>query len=1052
VLGRLFIPLTCLGLLGIGVSALGPGPKKLVPKKEKLDFNRDIRPIIDKCLTCHGRDPKAVMAGLRIDKREVATAKLADGKIAIVPGHPEQSELVRRIYSTDPDVIMPPPSSNKILTPDEKATLKEWIAEGAEYKPHWAFVPPVRWPLPAVQDKNWPRNPIDSFVLAKMEDNGLEPSPEADKRTLIRRVSLDLTGIPPTPKEVDAFLKDKSPNAYEKVVDRLLASPRYGERMAMDWLDYARYADSNGYQADWERFMWRWRDWVIDAYNQNMPFDQFTIKQIGGDLLPNATMDDRLATGFNRNHRINTEGGVIPEEWRVENVIDRVSTTCFTWLGLTAGCARCHDHKFDPISQKEFYSLCAYFNNVPETGTGVEQPVNHRPFMKAPYPAQAKQMKAYDGEIAVIDGKLASLSAKDAPEAANWKLDPSDMAAPNGRLAEYKLGSAPAVLNGDVPAPKVVGEVAADPGQFGSAVVTGDKGYVDLGAAGDFDTHHPFSYSLWVNSENGMGSPLSKMDAPQGYRGWDLFLESGRPAMHLISTWPNDALKVVSRAKIPNSQWAFVTVSYDGSAKAAGVHIYVNGMDSGTDVEADMLKGTTRNSVSAKIGRRTAGDIFKGKVEDVCLYDRALTADQAHRLADMNAAAAILALDPSKRTKAQSDRLTDLWALEHDASYRALDEEKQATEKKRAMLDSQISTVMIMEEMPKPRDCYVLVRGLYDHHGEKVTAEVPKFLPPLPKGAPNNRLGLAEWLVAPNNPLTARVAVNRMWERLFGVGIVETSEDFGTRASFPTHLKLLDWLATEFVRLKWDQKAMWKELVMSATYRQSSKITPELLKVDPLNKLLARGPRFRLNAEELRDQAMYFGGLLTEKIGGPSVRPYQPDGVWDELNVYGNLRNYKHDTGPNLYRRSLYTIWKRTAPPPNMTLFDMPSRETCVVRRPRTDTPLQALDMLNDVTYVEASRALALRMIREGGLTPASRLDFAFQVVLSRDPSKEEAKILEDGLADRLAHYKSDRADAEKLIAEGDLKNPANLDPSIIAAYTLAASTILNLDETITKE
>jgi len=689
---------------------------------------------------------------------------------------------------------------------------------------------------------------------------------------------------------------------------------------------------------------------------------------------------------------------------------------------------------------------------VPETGTGVEQPVNHRPIMKAPYPEQDRQMKAYDAELAGLNAKLAVMNEKNAPEAASWKLDPKDMPAINGRLAEYKLGQSPSIVSGDVPAPKAVGDAASDPGQFGSAVKTGDNGYLDLGAVGDFDTKHAFSYSLWVDSENGNGSPLSRMDSAHDYRGWDMYLENGRPAMHFISTWPNDALKVISRAKIANNQWGFVTVSYDGSAKASGIHIYVNGMDSGTDVEVGMLKGTTRTTVSAKVGRRTGSDIFKGKVEDLCLYDRALTPDEAKRLATMNAAAGILAMSPDKRTKEQNELLTYLWSRDHDAGYRSLDDEKQATEKNKQELDGQISTVMVMEEMPKPRDCYVLIRGQYDHHGEKVTASVPKFLPPLPKGAPNNRLGFAEWLVSPTNPLTARVNVNRMWERLFGVGIVETSEDFGTRASFPTYPKLLDWLATEFLRLKWNQKAMWKELVMSATYRQTSKITPELLKVDPLNKLLARGPRFRLNAEVLRDQAMYFGGLLAEKIGGPSVRPYQPAGVWDELNVYGNLRNYKHDMGANLYRRSLYTIWKRTAPPPNMTLFDMPSRETCVVRRPRTDTPLQALDMLNDVTYVEASRALALRMIHEGGSTPTSRLNFAFQVVLSRDPSAEEAKVLGDGLAARLTHYKADRADAEKLIAEGDLKNPTNLDPAVIAAYTLAASTILNLDETISKE
>ncbi|MFI5386761.1 MAG: DUF1553 domain-containing protein [Fimbriimonadales bacterium] len=1054
-LGRLVVLASCLGVLAIGIagSATGrAGESAARSAHSKVEFNRDIRPIVEKCLTCHGHDPKQVMAGLRLDDRDSATSKLRDGKTAIVPGHPEQSELIHRINSTDPDEKMPPPSSNKTLTEEEKGLLKLWIEEGAEYKKHWAFVAPVRPSLPAVKLKTWPRNPIDAFILAKLEENGLKPSPEADRRTLIRRVSLDLTGIPPTPREVDAFLKDKSPNAYEKVVDRLLASPRYGERMAMDWLDYARYADSNGYQADWERFQWRWRDWVIDAYNNGMPFDQFTIKQIAGDLLPSATMDDKLATGFNRNHRINTEGGVIAEEWRVENVIDRVETTSYTWMGLTAGCARCHDHKYDPITQKEFYSLFAYFNNVPESGTGVEAPVDHPPIMKAPYPAQAKQMQAYDEQLVTLRTKLAALTLKNATEAANWKLDPKDLPVLDGKIAEYKLGRVPTLLSGDVPAPKAVGEVGEDPGRFSGAVTVSDKGYVDLGTVGDFDTNQPFSYSLWVNPDEGSGSPLSRMDAPNAYRGWDMFLQGGRPAFHLINAWPEKALKVVSRVKIPNKQWSFVTVTYDGSAKSSGAHIYVNGVDAQLDVEVNSLKGSTRTKVTTKIGRRTAGETFNGKIEDVTLYSRALKKDEVQRLGDMNAAAGILATAPDKRTKAQSDLLTHLWSRDHDSVYRQMDDEKQAVTTKKEQLDGEISNVMVMAEMPKPRDCYVLIRGQYDHHGEAVTASLPKFLPPMPAGAPNNRLGLAEWIVSPTNPLTSRVVANRMWERLFGTGIVETIEDFGTRASFPSHPELLDWLGTEFVRLKWNQKALWKEMVTSATYRQSSKVTPELERLDPLNRLLARGPRFRLTAEVLRDQAMYFGGLLVEKVGGPSVRPYQPDGVWDELNVYGNLRNYKHDMGDSLHRRSLYTIWKRTAAPPNMTLFDMPSRETCRVRRARTDTPLQALDMLNDVTYVEASRALALRMIREGGSTPESRLRFAFQVVLARDPSAMEAQILVGGLARRLAHYRADKPAAAKLIKQGDLKNPANLDPTVLAAYTLTASTILNLDEAITKE
>ena len=1050
-LGRHLLIFSSIGVLAAGLYAV-PSQLKVAKAKKQIDFNRDIRPIVDKCLACHGHDPKTVLAGLRLDTRDGSTKTLSDGKAAIVPGHPERSELVKRVNSPSKDDLMPPPSSNKILSAEEKKLLTIWIAEGAEYKPHWAFTAPIRPALPTVKLKSWLKSPIDAFVLATLEENHLKPSPEADKRTLIRRLSLDLNGIPPTPQEVSAFVNDKSPKAYENVVDRLLNSKRYGERMAMDWLDYARYADSNGYQADWERFQWRWRDWVIDAFNSGMPYDQFTIKQIAGDLLPNATLDDKIATGFNRNHRINTEGGVIAEEWRVENVIDRVETTADTWLGLTAGCARCHDHKYDPLTQKEFYSLYAYFNNVPESGSGEERPVNHPPVLKAPTPTQASLMKQYESKYTELTARLVAMGAKNAPAAENWKVDPKDMPVLAGRIAEYKLGKSPVALTGSVPAPKAVGEVGEGTGRFSGSVIVNDKSYIDLGQVADFERTQAFSYSLWVNSEDGNGSPLSKMDAPNGYRGWDMFMQGGRPAFHLISMWPDNALKVTSKAMLPNKTWNHVTVTYDGSSKPEGIHIYVNGVDSGADTEANSLSGTTKTAVSCKVGRRTAGETFRGQIEDVVLYDRALKRDEVEHLGYMNAAAGILATAPEKRTKLQKDLLIKLWSRDNDKDYRALDDARSEAQRTRDNLDQQITTVMVMEEMIKPRQAFVLVRGQYDHRGEDVKSSVPKFLPPLPAGAPNNRLGLAKWLVDPANPLTGRVTVNRMWERLFGVGIVETSEDFGTRAAFPSHPELLDWLATEMVRLKWNQKAMWKEMVMSATYRQTSKVSPALVKLDPQNRLIARGPRFRLTAEVLRDQAMFFGNMLTEKIGGPSVRPYQPNGVWDEMNVYGNLRNYMHDKDENLHRRSLYTIWKRTAAPPNMTLFDMSTRETCRVRRARTDTPLQALDMLNDVTYIEAARALGQRMLVEGGASTESRLKFAFRVVLARDPSPQEAKILTSGFARRLAHYQANKADAVKLIGDGDLKNPSSLDPANLAAYTLVASTILNLDETITKE
>ncbi len=1034
----------CLGILAIAciLPASTLGTTKI---RKTVEFNRDIRPILSKCLACHGQDPKAIQAGLQLNIRAKAIAKLGNGDRAIVPFHPEKSALVERVFAKDDAERMPPTYSNKTLSLEERNLLKRWIAEGAEYKEHWAFVPPARPPLPKVH-LNWTKNAIDTFVLAKLEENGLRPSPLADRRTLIRRVSLDLTGLPPAPQEVAAFVKDKSPNAYEKVVDRLLKSPRYGERMAMDWMDYARYADSNGYQADWERFQWRWRDWVINAFNNNMPYDQFTVEQLAGDLLPNATLEQRIATGFNRNHRINTEGGVVAEEWRVEAIIDRVETTSAVWLGLTAGCARCHDHKYDPLSQKEFYGLFAYFNNVPESGTGEERPVNHPPVLKAPYPEQLVLGKKFDSELAILHSQMKALLALNATSSRNWRLPEPAPAPLDGLVARYDVSASakdPALVRGH---PKF------DPGRSAGAIRTGEQDYLDLGNVGDFDSGDSFSYGAWINPENGNGAPISRMDPKNAYRGWDMFLAGGRVSAHLIDQWPDNALKVISKKMLPNGEWSHVFVTYDGSKKPEGLKIYLNGKPLETEIETNKLTGTLRTKVTAKIGRRTDMDQFAGLVDDPMIYRRALGPEEVARLADVHPARRLLSVPPENRTKLQQTTLDHLWSREHDPAFRKLDDRNASLTAKKAQLEENISTVMVMAEMDPPRNCFVLVRGQYDKHGSRVEAGVPASLPPLPKGVPNNRLGLAKWIVSPQNPLTARVTVNRMWERLFGNGIVSTVEDFGTRAEFPSHPELLDWLATEFVRLKWDQKAIWKEMVMSATYRQRSDVSAKMAKLDPQNRLLARGPRFRLTGETLRDQALAAGGLLVHKIGGPSVRPYQPEGIWDEVNVYGNLRNYKHDEGPGLHRRSLYTIWKRTAAPPDMTLFDVPSREACRVRRARTDTPLQALAMLNDVTYLEAARALAQRMLKEGGPTAVQRLRFAFGVLLSREPTPVELGILKASVARRLAHYAADRAGAEKLLKQGDLPNDPTLDHAELAAYTVVASTILNLDEVLNKE
>lgn len=1026
----------------------GPG------KTATIDFNRDVRPILDKCLSCHGHDPKAIQAGLRLESRDGATKRLDDGLYAIVPGHPEKSELIARINQTNSAMLMPPPSSHRVLSQEDKAILKAWIEQGAEYKQHWAFVKPVRPPVPKVALRAWPRNPIDSFILAKLEDQGIKPSPQADKLTLLRRVSLDLTGLPPTPAEITGFLRDKSPKAYEKVVDRLLASPRYGERMAMDWLDCARYADSNGYQNDYERYQYRWRDWVIDAFNRNMPYDEFTVDQLAGDLLPHASLDQIIATGFCRNNRLNTEGGAIPEEYHVEYVIDRVQTMSAVWLGLTAGCARCHDHKYDPISQKEFYSLCAYFNNVPETDIGEERPTNYPPVVKAPYPAQAAEMTRLTAELESLRRQSSEEIAAAEAAAQSWKPELSGVGElPLGRIARYRLGLQLKAIGEGLPTPKAFGPIQAEPGRSTGATRTDEKSFVDLGSVGDFERNAAFSYGAWIKRESDGGSPLARMDEGSDYRGWDLHLVGGKPAVHLIHQWPKDAIKVVAKSPIPEGRWVHLFATYDGSGRASGIRLYVNGVAAPFDVEVDHLTGTIRTNAETHVGRRSGmGAVFTGEVDDPSLYGRELSPAEVKRLSSVPPAQALLAIPPGRRTVGQRREIAREWLLAQDGPFKKLDARIGAVEKRKAALDVEIPTVMVMKEMPKPRDTFVLIRGVYDHHGDKVTSGTPAFLPPLPIGQPNNRLALAKWIVSPDNPLTARVTVNRMWERLFGVGIVETSEDFGTRSSFPSHPELLDWLATELIAKKWNLKALWKEMVMSATYRQSSAISPKLLAIDPANRLLARAPRFRLPAEVIRDQAMFAAGFLNERIGGPSVRPYQPKGIWDELaGANGNLRNYKNDIGPNLHRRSLYTIWKRTAPPPDMTLFDAPSREICTVRRARTDTPLQALVLMNDVTYLEAARGIAQRMLREGGASRSSRIDLAFRLLLGRNPGSKETEILERAIERDETRFRANPKAAANVVSYGDLPLDKSDNLGELAAYTLVASTILNMDETVTK-
>jgi hypothetical protein len=994
----------------------------------KVDFNRDVRPILsDNCFACHGPDDAKRKSGLRLDLKESAYKAAKSGKVALVPGDPSQSELVRRITTSDEDDHMPPADSGKALSNEQIELLKKWITQGAAYKGHWAFEPPVRPALPEVKDKSWPKNEIDRFILAKLEAEGLSPSPQADRPTLIRRVYLDLTGIPPTPEEVDAFVRDGSPDAYEKVVDRCLASPRYGEQMATVWLDGARYADSHGYQADWERFQWPWRDWVINAFNQNEPFDQFTIDQLAGDLIPNATLAQKIATGFNRNHRMNTEGGSIAEEWRTEYVIDRVSTTGEVWLGLTLGCCRCHDHKFDPITQKEFYQLYSFFNNVPETGKEQEKAGNHKPFIKAPRPFEVERLKELDAVVAAAETKVKAKEAELPALLAKWETS-----------AE---ASKPAV-------------------QWTPLDVT------TLSSTGKAKLTKRPDKSILVSGTN----PAK-----------DTYTVHGKAALKEITAIRVEALTDTSlpnngpgRSAGGNAVLSDVEVTIDGKAVKLGTasaDFSQEGYPVGAAIDSDKDKTGWAFHPRTGVGHYAVFDLkepvttngsaavviklaFKSKWASHQLGHFRLSATDAKRPHENGTPAivAILKTPAGSRSVKQTKELTAYFRERFAGDVTEADRSLAKAKADREAFDAQIPTVMVMDEMPTPREAHVLIRGQYDKPGERVTAALPKLFGPLPAGAPMNRLGLAMWIVKKDNPFTGRVAVNRFWEKFFGVGIVKTSENFGSQADFPSHPELLDWLATEFVRLGWDMKGIQKEMVMSAAYRQSARVTPELVERDPENRLLARGPRFRLQAETIRDQAMAIAGLLVERVGGPSVRPYQPDGVWDEINVYGNLRNYKHDVGPGLYRRSLYTIWKRTSAPPGMTIFDMPSREVCTVKRSRTDTPLQALALLNDVTYVEAARVLAERMMTEGGTTPEARIAWAFKRATARTPDSEEVAVLARGLAGRIEKYKSAPDLARKLLAEGEARPDPKIDPAELAAYTMTANVILNLDEVVTRE
>jgi hypothetical protein len=1033
------------------------------PIPERIEFNRDVRPILsDKCYKCHG--PGTQMATLRFDSEEEAKKALRGDRYAILPGDPDHSQLMLRITATDPKLRMP--QREDALAARDVEILRRWITQGASWQKHWAYIPPMRPAVPAVKDTAWVRNPIDAFVLARLEREGLKPSPEADRATLLRRVSLDLVGLPATLAEIDAFVADTSPRAYEKVVDRLLASPRYGERMAVTWLDAARYADSSGYQSDGERYMWRWRDWVIDAFNRNKPFDQFTVEQLAGDLLPNPTLDQRIATGFNRNHRTNSEGGVIPEEYQVEYVVDRVDTTGTVFMGMTVGCARCHSHKYDPIPHKDYYQLFSYFNTIPENGKG-RRIGNSPPILKAPLPEQAAELQRLDGQLGAANAAFAKLEPQLAASQQTWERSLAGAAIAwqpsRGLVAHYPLDGnltpRVAVTRDGKPAPDATnpnGGVTFDAGKVGEAASFDGKGFVQGTDLTGFVLHgyyeDAYSMAAWVYPTAATGAIVTKVSDTVEPQGHALNLKDGKLEYDNVNKWVDEAIRLQTKQTLPLNEWHHVAVTFDGARTAEGVKIYVDGEVWPFDIAVDDLNNRRApRPQPLRIGGGGGPDNrFKGRIDNVLVYNRALTGAEVAVLASAASVNDIAAKPDASRTAAEREKIRDYF-LEHDAPApvkAAWQSVLDARAQRDAFYDT-IPTVMVMEEMAVPRESHLLLRGSYDRPGEKVTPVLPSAVASADDNAkyPPNRLGLAQWLVNPSHPLLARVTVNRFWQMYFGTGIVRTAEDFGSQGELPSHPELLDWLATEFVRTKWDVKAMQKAIVMSATYRQSSKASAEQTQQDPDNRLLARGPRFRLPAPVVRDQALALAGLLVNKVGGPSVKPYQPPGLWEELAD----ETYVQDHGEGLYRRSLYTFWRRTMPPPSMANFDASSRESHVVRQSATNTPLQALNLMNDVQFLEASRVMAERVMKEGGTAPDSRVAFAFRLATGRAPTAAERAVLLEFYTYQREAFQATPDAAAKYLKQGERPRDETLNATDLAAYAALSSFVLNLDETITK-
>jgi len=1013
---------------------------------EEIDYNIHVKPILsDKCYLCHGPDKGTRKAGMRFDTENGLFKKTLKGNYPVKPGNLNKSEAINRILSEDPFYIMPPSNSHLKLNPKEKAILIKWVEQGAHWKKHWAFIPPEKSTPPKIEEDWNPKNEIDQFVYAKLIENNLTPNKLAKKEQLLRRVTIDLTGLPPTIEEINSFLKDNSTKAYEKVVDRLLNSDSHAERLTLDWLDLARYSDSHGYHADGSRFMWPWRDWVIKSFRKNMPYDEFVTDQIAGDLLPNATKEQILATAFNRNHPMTAEGGVIDEEFRVDYVTNRTNTFGTAFLGLTMECAKCHDHKFDPISQKDYFKLFAFFNNNRELGMTFEDG-NFGPLMLLSTDEEDKNIELLNEQIDSLEyitavTKKVLESDSEFKNSKKFTQTKPIIHHPFERTVKKKDF---AYIDGKINS-KLGDDVELVEGLYGLAPEF-DNQYdkIDLKELKAFEVYDPFSISIWVypkkKAENGQTMTIIGNSSGKGevYKGWDLYIDDkGIVASRLISVLPNNYIQVKTKDSIPLKKWTHLLMTYDGSSKASGLHIYINGKATPQFIEYDrlyksMIPKRKGDLLIGKSRRGQSGDngIYIGILDQLSIYDTEILPLQVASLYEQS----------------KSGKEPMVWRPNEDLFLKQSSHLKQLYADRLQILDS-IKEMMVMEEMQPQRKTYILERGEYNKHGKEVGRGAPDKILSFKDKYPKNRLGLSQWLFDKDNPLAARVAVNRYWQLIFGRGLVATANDFGNQGSLPSNTNLLDWLAVDFMESGWDVRKLIRKMVTSNTYKQSSKTSKELREMDPDNKLLARAPSYRLQAEFIRNNTLSSSGLINIKVGGESVKPYQPKGLWIAGNFSKDLSIYVQDHDDKQYRRSMYTFIKRTAPPPYMTIFDMPTRDICIVSREQTNTPLQALSLLNDPQFVEAAKALALRMKTEGGKKLKEQIEIGFKLAISRSPNKKEVQILSDLYTQEFDEFVKDKNRAIAYLAVGDYKIPKKYDPSEMAALTMVASTLFNMDD-----